>query len=348
MVTLHVFDADFNYCGRVTEWISLSWEEEFHDEGKFTLVTYDTDKYAGLLRHGYYFYRTDRPAAMMAISVKRDTEKNTITVGGCTSLHLLNRRVIRLPRSYTNVEAAIYDMIESEKRSLPRIVCAPSKGLDGEYECEIEGEEMLSAVLSVAKESEYGIRANFDIENKRHVIEVYEGVDRTYTSDSGGTVFSQEFGNLRNLEITEDDDLYKNVAYVTGAANNDPRTVYYQYVAPYAGGEDTWREVIVRGENQGAEESNSDWRKRQKRIGQRELQKYNNKMSFEVDLPPELFGVKYDLGDKVTCNSKRYCIRFDTQITAYKYTNKNGVDSVQITLGEKALDYVKGEIVKNG
>ncbi len=348
MLTLHVFDADFVYRGRINDWISMSWEEEFQGEGKFSLVTYDTDKYAGLLRHGYYFYHKDRPTAMMAVSVKRDTKKNTITVGGNSTLHLLKRRVIRLPRSYTNVEAAVYDLITSELRSLPRVVCAASKGLPGEYECEIEGEEMLSAVLSVAKESEYGVRANFDLVNKRHVIEVYEGIDRTYDSAHGGTIFSQEFGNLRNLEVEEDDDLYKNVAYVTGAANNDPRTVYYQYVAPYAGGEPNWREMIVQGENQGAEESNDAWRKRQKRIGQRELQKHNNKMSFEVDLPPTLFGKKYDLGDKVTCRSKRYEIRFDTQITRYKFTYKNGVENVQITLGEKALDYVKGEIIKHG
>ena len=348
MVTLHVFDDTFTYIGRVEDWLNMTWTEEYQGEGKFSLVTYDTDKYAQLLRHGYYFYRKDRPAAMMAVKVERDTEKNTITVGGYTALHYLNRRVIRSQRSYTNVEAAVYDLITSEQRSLPYITCAESKGLTGEYECEIEGEEMLSAVLSVVQESDYGIRANFDYKNKRNVIEVYDGADKTYNSTDGGTVFSQEFGNLRNLKVIEDDDLYKNVAYVTGAANDDPRTIYYQYVAPYAGGESTWREMLVDGENQGADESNDEWKKRQKRIGQKALQEHNNALSFEVDMPPDAFGKKYDLGDKVTCKSKRYGLQFDTRITEYKYTYKNGVENVQITLGEKALDYVKGEIIKNG
>ena len=346
-MVLHVFDNTFTYVGRVENWLNMTWTEEYQGEGKFSLVTYDTDKYAELLRHGYYFYRKDRPVAMMAVKVERDTEKNTITVGGYTPIHLLNRRVIRLPRSYTNVEAAVYDLITSELRYLPNIACASRKGLTETCDLEIEGEEMLEAVFSVVKESSYGIRANFDYKNKRHVIEVYDGVDRTYDSANGGTVFSQEFGNLRNLKVIEDDDLYKNVAYVTGSSNNDPRTVYYQYVAPYAGGESTWREMLVDGENQGEEESNDAWRARQKSIAKKALQDYNDIKSFEVDLPPEIFGKKYDLGDSVTCRSKRYGLRFDTRITEYKYTYKNGVENVTVVLGSSALDYVQSSIAKS-
>ena len=78
-MTLHVFDADFVYRGRIENWISLEWTEQYKDKGGFSLEVYDTDKYAGLLRRGWYLYRADRPGAMMIVSVKRDTESNTIT-----------------------------------------------------------------------------------------------------------------------------------------------------------------------------------------------------------------------------------------------------------------------------
>lgn len=346
---LHVFDQNFVYKGRVENWINMSWTEEYKGEGKFTLETYDTDKYAELLRHGYYFYRTDRPAAMLAVKVERNTEKNTITVCGYTALHMLSRRVVIYARSIKNVEAGVYDLIFGDDlRGLPHVVQAEVKNLPDECELEIEGEAVLDAVMTVLEESDYGIRANFDHENKRHVIEVYEGQDKTYSSESGGTVFSQEFGNLKNLIVTEDDDLYKNVAYVTGAANNDPRTVYYQYVAPYAGEQSEWREMLVNGENQGEDESNAAWQERQKRIGIEALQECRNAMTFEVELGLGIFGRKYDLGDKVTCKSKRYGLQFDTRITEYKYTYKQGVETVKITIGEKPLDYVRGEIVRHG
>ena len=345
---LHVFDENFTYKGRVENWISMSWTEEYRGEGKFSLVTYDTDKYAELLRQGCYFYRTDRPTAMMAIKVERDTEKNTITVGGYSTLHLLTRRIIDLKKKCTNVEEGIYALINGDLRDLPYVECAPVKGLTTECEFEVEGEVMLDAVFSLLGESSYGIRANFNHKNKKHVIEVYDGVDRTYDSEHGGTVFSQEFGNLKRLKATEDDDLYKNVAYVTGSANNDSRTVYYQYVSPEVRGQhDKWREVIISGENQEEDESNKAWQAKQKQIAIEALQEYKNALSFEVELGLGIFGAKYDLGDKVTCKSKRYGMQFDTQIMEYKHEYRNGVETVTVVLGDRPLDYVQSSIVKS-
>lgn len=345
---LHVFDKDFTYMGRVENYISMSWTEQYQDEGKFNLVAYDTDQYAKLLQKGYYFYRTDRPTAMMAVKVERDTDENTITASGYTTLHLLSRRIIDLAHIFTNVEAGVYNAISWELRSLPYVECAPAKGLTEACDFEIEGEGLLDAVLTVIKESSYGIRAVFDYKNKKHIIEVYEGVDRSYDSANGGTVFSQEFGNLRSLVVTEDDDLYKNVAYVTGASDTSSETVYYQYVAPYAGEQENWREIVVRGENQKESQTTAQWQARQRAIAAKELQKHRSGLTFEVDLSLGIFGQKYDLGDSVTCKTRRYGLQFDTRISEYKYTYKKGTEAVKLTMGDKPLDWLEGAIVKHG
>lgn len=345
---LHVFDDTFTYRGRVENWISMTWKEEYKGEGKFTLVTYDTDKYAAILRHGWYFYRTDRPAAMMAVKVERDTKKNTITVCGYSALHMLTRRIVDTPHEFVNIEEGIYGMIDEDLRGLTQIATAAPKGLTEEWECNIEGVVMLDGVLTMLNESDYGIRANFDHENKRHVVEVYEGQDKTYSEETGGTVFSQEFGNLKSLVVTEDDDLYKNVAYVTGASNTDSATIYYQYVAPYAGEMENWRELLVQGENQEEKESTEEWQDRQQQIGMEALQEHKNALMFEVEISQTDFGTKYELGDKVTCKSKRYGLQFDTRIMEYDYNNDDGVETVKLVLGEKPLDYVKGAIIKHG
>lgn len=346
-VQLHVFDDSFVYRGRVMNWINMTWTEEYRGEGKFTLTTYDTDQYAELLQQGYFFYRADRPVAMMAVKVERNTDDNTITVCGYTTLHLLTRRIIDLPHEFVNIESGIYTMIKKDLRGLPGVVTAPVKGLKAEYKCEIEGVVLLDGVFEMLNESSYGIRANFDYENKRHVIEVYDGVDRTYDSQHGGTVFSQEFGNLKSLTIEEDDDLYKNVAYVTGSSDNDPATVYYQYVAPYAGPQSEWREMLVSGENQEEGEAIEDWQDRQIQIAKKALQGCKSALSFEVELSLGIFGKKYDLGDKVTCKSKRYGMEFDTQIMEYQYSYKQGVEKVKVVLGDRPLDYVQSSIAKS-
>ena len=50
----------------------------------------------------------------------------------------------------------------------------------------------------------------------------------------------------------------------------------------------------------------------------------------------------------MTCRSQRYGLRFDARVTEYQYENRQGVETVKITIGDRPLNYVKGEIVKNG
>lgn len=347
---LHVFDASFTYIGRVENWIDMSWGEQFRDKGKFTLITFDTQKYARLLRRGHYFYRADRPCAMLAVRVVRDTNKNTITVNGYTGLHLLTRMHIGLPEEIKNVEDGVYKIIDRAFEGVSYLTHAPAKGLTAECDTTIEGVLAYDGITSLLNNCDYGIRAKFDYPSKQHIIEVYEGRDLTYDPDSGGTVFCQEFGNLKSLVVTEDDDLYKNVAYVTGAANNDPQTVYYQYVTPEAdaAGIEHWHEMIVSGEDQKEDETNDDWRKRQKQIAKDAIAAQKSALSFEVELTRGDLGSKYELGDKVTCQSKRYGLLFDTQITEYEYKSRAGKETESLVLGERPLDYVKGEILKHG
>ena len=349
MVVLHVFDENFKYKGRVKDWIDMSWVEEKKGEGKFTLVTYDTDKYASLLQKGRFFYRADRPCAMMAVKVERKTEKNQITVNGYTTLHMLTRRVVAYPYESTSIEDGIYGLIGENLRGLKNVSCAASKGLPGETDFKIEGTGLLYGVFSLLNESDYGIRMLFDYKNKKHIVEVYEGVDRTFDPKTGGTVFSQEFGNLRNLTVSEDDDLYANVAYVTGAAANDPQTIYYQYVSPEAGDDEAnWRELLVQGESQKADQDYGEWQAQQRQRGKEALNDHRSALAFEVDMSPEQFGKKFDLADKVTCKSRRYGLMFNTSISEYKYSYKKGKEVVKLTLGNKPTDYVRSEVIKHG
>lgn len=347
-MVLHVFDEKFEYKGRVENFISLTWDEEYQGEGKFTLITYDTDKYASILRKNWYFYRTDRPAAMMAVKLERDTSANTITVCGYTALHLLSRRIIDLEKSYTNVEHGVYDIINEDLRGLSMIETSTEKGYTDECECSFEGTGMMDAVMEMIETSELGIRARFDRNRKRHVIEVYKGADKTYKPRTGGTLFSQEFGNLKELKVIEDDDLYKNVAYVTGSDTSSPETIYFQYVPSYAGSEENWREIIVDGEDQEEDETTEEWQARQKQIARKALREHRSAMTFEVEVDSSQFGTKYDLGDKVTCKSKRYGLQFDTRITEYRYSYTGGIETVKLIIGEKPIGYVKGEIMRYG
>lgn len=344
-MTLHVFDQNFTYKGRIENWISLTWSEEFQDEGNFTLMVNDTNRYAQLLQRGYYFYRKDRPGAMMAVRVERDIGKGTITVNGHSTIILLDRRVVRYEYKVTNVESGIYGMVQENLRGLPNIAFAQSKGLTAESETSFEATEMLKSLFTLCEAGDVGLRMLFDYTNKKHTLEVYPGVDRTYQNESGSWyIFSTEFGSMNNLKIVEDDDVYKNAVFVH-AVNSD-EAVFSQDIGTATGLDR--RETIIRGEDRKTEQTFLEWVNALNAKGYEKLHEYQDVQTFELEPATALFGEKFELGDKVTCNSKRHNVRFNTRITGYKYTSDRNGEKVTLTIGNKDIDYVKGAILKHG
>lgn len=343
-MTLHVFDPDFTYRGRLEKWVSLSWEEEFQGEGNFTLVVNDTASNAKLMQRGYYFYRKDRPTAMIAVRVERDTAKKTITVNGHTTLVLLDRRVVRYEYKVTNIEAGIYGMIQENLRALP-VNLHTAKGYAAECELTFEAAKMLDSIFTLCEEGDLGIRMLFDPGAKTHTVEVYQGVDRTYQNASGSWyIFSTEFGSMSNLKITEDDDVFKNAVFVHAVNSDD--AVFSQDIGSATGLDR--RETVIRGEDRKTEQTFLEWVNALNALGFDELRKNHDVQTFKLEPSTTLFGDKFDLGDKVTCNSKRYGVRFDTRITGYKYTSDRNGEKISLTVGDKDINYVEGVVLKNG
>ena len=357
IITLHVFDIELNYTGRVENWISMTWEEEYQGEGAFTLTVPDTDKYARLLQRGCFLYRNDRSTCMMVVSVERNGENGNINIGGYTALHMLTYRMVYNRRKITNVESGIYDMVGSNLRGLP-FSCAEAHGFDETVEEEdFDCPMMLDAVLTLIKESDLGIRMLFDAQTRQMVFEVYRGYNRTHGTPNGYP-FSTEFGNLYSIVVTEDDDVLKNVAVVTGANPGCDKTTFTYESEPGLTGL-ARRELLVDGEPQGTtgevdEEGNEiprskeDWKKAMLDKGKQALTEYNLVQTFEVKPYTGNYGTRYSLGDKVTCKSSRYGLRFDARITQVKETyDQNGSD-LTITLGEPTINYIKKELMTNG
>lgn len=341
---LHVIDSDFVYRGRVQNFKSLRWEERYSEKGKFTLVVDDTEKNASMIKKGCYFYRTDRKTAMVAVSIVRNGERSTITIGGFTTLHILDRRVILKPLTVTNIEAGIYKAVQDNLRSLNYVALAANKGLTAESALEFEDAAMVSSLETMAKAGDLGIRMLLDNDAKTHVLEVYEGANRAYVDGVGGVVFSREFGNLVTLTVDEDDEIFANVAIVRGVKNDD--TAIYREVGTVTGF--ARREIIVKANQQKSDQEDADYLAYLDGEGVKALQKHYNVLTFTAQISSGAWGRDYNLGDKVTCKSTRYGLRFDTRITAFTETVESGIESISLTLGEPTITFLQGAILKNG
>lgn len=340
---LHVIGSDFTYKGRLQNFKSLRWEENYSTKGRFSLTLDDTDKNAALIKKGDFFYRTDRKTAMVAVDVVRNGERHTITIGGYSTLHLLDRRIIKDLLTVTNLEAGIYTAVRDNLRGLPYIRLADENGFEETGEFEFKNVEMVKSIEQMCEAGELGARMLLDNAEKMHVFEVFKGVDRSYVDGSGGVVFSSEFGNLISLTVEEDDDVFKNVAIVMGTKNDEAKTEFYIEVGTASGFDR--REIFVNANQQKGDQTYSNYLAYLKSEGRKELQKHYEVLNFKAQISPDAFGRDYDLGDKVTCKSTRYGLRFDTRITSFVEMYENGTQSVSLTLGKPTITLLQGAIL---
>ena len=343
---LHVIDSDFVYRGRLQNFKSLRWEERYNEDGKFTLVLDDTETNAAMIKKGCYFYRADRKTAMVAVDITRNGERSTITIGGYTTLHLLDRRIIKGSIKVTNIESGVYNAVSQNLRGLPFVVLAPRKGLTESTTLDFEDSEMVKSVQEMCKAGDLGVRMLLDNANKTHVLEVYRGTDKAYVDGVGGVVFSSEFGNLVNLTVEEDDELFANVAIVKGVKNDEDKTEFYREVGNAQGFDR--REIFVKANQQKNDQTDTEYLAYLDGEGVKALQKHYDVLTFKAVISSGAWQRDYDLGDKVTCKSTRYGLRFDTRITAFVETIEAGTQSVSLTLGEPTITFLQGAILKNG
>lgn len=361
-MVLHVFDETLTYVGRLEAYQSLTWSEEYHGLGAFTLILPDSDANAALLKHNYTLYRADRKAAMMIVSVVRSTEQMQITASGYTALCYLDRRIVKDKTTIKDAEKDLYSLVTANLRDLPVISCAAEKGLtDTVEDMEFDGDQLTDAILDVCDEAEIGCRVGLDASATPRglVFELYKGDDLSY-KDGHGYVMCEEYGNLIDLTITQDSDNFRNFAFVQGTNLSDaPDDVEIVEVGTATGRER--REIYMgsglrqeRGkeatdtESATQDETLDDFRARLKAYGEKQLLEYYMADSFEAKISPADFGTKYDLGDLITCKSRKYGIQANLRIQSFTDIVERGAKTTTITLGYKPQPYVKGEILKNG
>jgi hypothetical protein len=169
-----------------------------------------------------------------------------------------------------------------------------------------------------------------------HTFEVYKGTDRTWGQKIiPPVIFSDEMKNLFNLRVITDDGLFCNVAYVIWEDSDGNRLVVE---VGYGDGLER-HELFLKANITPDADLGESWQSpsfREKLIvfGQDELNKRLKIQTFVAEVDPLDWRVRYNLGDIVTCMSKRYGLRFDARITHFKEVTENNKTTVILTLGE--------------
>lgn len=318
---------------------SLQTEELYNGIGKFTLVVPPTDYNIAHIKHRSVLYRTDTGTSLIVSRLAPDTSQSRITINGYTSNELLNKRTFATAATIATVEVDLYAAIAANLRGLPDVQIATVAGLTEAYAAVLYGGQITDTVIPILDAVGLGHRMRFDTRAKKHIFEIYKGVDRT--TGATAAVFSDEQGTARDLKIEDDESTFKNVCYVTAVLADDTPIVEVVGDAVGADRFELWAEA--RGLKQETGETEAAFRVRLADYGLAQLAKYIRRTSFSVRVDDGRYGTAYNMGDIVTCVSKRFGMQFSAVIKGVKRTIDRKSETVNLVLGDPILT-VLGEI----
>jgi hypothetical protein len=362
---LYVFDRELNFKGILESYSSFIWRRKYSKCGEFELHCSLTSETLELLKKENIIWKKgDLEAGYIEYrNLKQDTEgKETLVVKGKFLTGYLGRRIIwGIEKIKTTPELAMRYLIDKHcinpdnpDRIIPYLKLNHLKGIPDDFyylsanqitwepvamnlpetEKQTSYKNLLEEIESIATTNELGIRTLLDIQNKQMLFDVYQGLDRTAEqSENAPAIFSREFENILEQEYTDSLNNYRTVALVAGEGEGTAR----QFVTVGSGtGFDRYELFIDARDLQQEDMTNEGYeavlqnRGQSKLAEMREIQTFESKININSNLK---YKEDFELGDIVTCTSKKWGITIDTRITEVEEIyEENGFD-VNITFG---------------
>lgn len=235
-------------------------------------------------------------------------------------------------------------------RTVPHLALAPIRNLTPAVQYQVDGKPdryIEDSLVDVGQIVGLGHRNLFLPEQQLIQFDVYSGIDRSASQSANPpAIFSEDFENILEQEFVDSDDNLKTVAIVTGTYEWEYQTPEYDasgnvlkdasgkvkmqtlksskqmsVTVGTATGIDR-RELIIDGGNNEIESggymSEADFTAALQSKGQAALAEHAEVRTFESKVNTHsnlIYREDYDLGDKVTCVSKKWGVTIDTQIT---------------------------------
>lgn len=342
-MSFEIYAPDFSNRHEITHAASIRTSIYYNDVGKISMILPIDDYNINAAKVGSLILDKMRWQTFWVASVKIETSSNQIIVNGYTSNYLLNKRVVGVATQITNIESGVYQTISNNLRGLSTIEISTPAGLsESVEETTLFGGQLLDSIIPILSVGDLGHRMVWDHKRRKHTFEIYKG--RDLTTGIHSAVFSYERGTAEELVISNDISLEKNVLYITGKTTDD-RTIVE--IVGDASGENRSEKWLYEGIAQEVEETEEQLRQRMISTANSLAVDYMKRQNFSVSIDPNDLGIKYDLGDLVTCFSTKFGVKFNKRITGVTYSLDSTGSKTSIVLGDPSLTILK-EMKLNG
>lgn len=233
----------------------------------------------------------------------------------------------------------------------PTVLIRPATGIGEVSTYESRNKQLSSELESISTASGIGWQAYIDFGMYKIVLETFQGIDRSRQQQgTPKVIFSKEFDNIKDSTYVRSNMEYKNVGYIAGEGEGEDRTIIVVGDTNARG----WNRRVtfidardIQSNTTGDEEEATDPEEVLQQLRQRGDEKMAEMKQIETFqvTPAETHNKKYredyDLGDIVTCESKKLNVRIDERITATEHVIDNNGHSIKHTIGYDQPSLVK-------
>lgn len=347
---VYIFDRELNFKGILESYFSLIWTRKYSKCGAFELHCSLTPENLNLLKRDNIVYKKDELEAgyIEYRNLKQDTTGNEVLViKGKFLTGYLSRRIIWGTENLnTTSENAIRELINKNTinptntdRKIDLTALGEVRNFTQETNIQVSYKNLLETAEEIANTSELGIRTLLDIQNKQMIFDIYKGLDRTANNGiNPPAIFSQGFENILEQEYTDNLNNYRNTVLVAGEGEGlDRELVSIENTT----GLDRYEMYVDARDLQSTDEDDNpipieEYRKLLEDRGisklseHKEIETFDSKVNLNSNL---VYKEDFDLGDIVTCTSKKWGITIDTRITEIEEVYESTGRQINIVFG---------------
>lgn len=361
---LYTFDRDLNFKGIVDQFISLRFIRKYYGRGEFEMqCSLTLDTLILLKRENIVYKKGDNEACYIEyVHLKQDDDgKEIIVVKGKTLTGYLNRRIVWGTEIINNTaENAMRQLVDHNcinptdaNRKINNLVLGAIKNFTAEVDYQVSYKNLGEEIENLSNISDLGHRIKFDVGNKKLLFEVYQGIDRSVNQCVNPiAIFSKEFENVISQEFTDSLNNYRNIALIGGIGDGPDRKLA---VVGSAEGLDRFEVFSDQRNLSNKDEDNNlisdvDYIKLLIEKGNEALAATKEILTFDgtIDANSNLkYKIDFDLGDIVTCVSKRWNLVLNARITEIEEIYEEDGKSINVTFGNNVptlIDKIKQKL----
>ena len=347
---IFIFDRSLNFKGIIEGFKSLRYVRKYYERGEFELHCGLTPEALFLLkRENILYIKGDLEAAYIEfINYKQDEEGKEIVIAkGKFLTGYLDRRIVWGTEIINNTaENAMRQLVEHNcinpadpSRKINNLILGSLKSFPESVDYQVSYANLAEEVQSLSNISNLGHRINLDIANKKLIFDVYKGLDRSINQNiNPRAIFSKEFENVLAQEFTDSLNNYKNLALVGGIGEGSERKLA---IVGNAAGLDRFEIFADQRSLSNVDESNNVLSEtaytnlliekgNETLAATKEILTFDSTINNNSSLR---YKIDFDLGDIVTCVSKRWGLVINTRITEIEEIYEEQGQSINITFG---------------